>query len=646
MHRDLKPGNILVTADGVPKLLDFGIAKLVESDANAPVEETSTAMRAMSLESASPEQVRGETVTTATDVYALGVLLHRLLTQCGPYDRAATPHELARAICEQDPRRPSDAAANANEARQLRGDLDTIVLKAMQKDPARRYATVDQLTADVGRHLAGRPVLARPDTMRYRATKFVTRHKAGAAAAALIVVSIVGGIIGTTREAQVAREQRRRAERRFNDVRRLANSFLFEFHDAIAPLPGSIGAREIVVRRALEYLDSLSSESANDASLERELAAAYEKVGDVQGLPGSANLGDTAGALTSHYRALQFRQALAAANTAGSSLQDDLAATHRHIGSILVSRHDLRGALAHDRVALDICNALLARNPAGVVERRSIATSYHTIGEVMTELGDFSAAFDSFQKETRIFEELLAQDPRSPSAQRNVAIAYKKLGAVLEKNGDRTAALSNYRKAIALDEVRAGADPNNAQAQLDVSFGYASIGYALSTTGDFAGSLENYQRALVRRERVAAADPRDVNAQDQVVRAHLSIGQVLRKAGRHEASIQQFNQALKIVSDRDAADPGNPAVRERLSAVYAALAEANAALASGASVTGERTRRWRDARAWTRKSLDVWEERRVSGTLSAANRSEVDALAALAATCDVELARLSASSRK
>src|SRR6185436_7939350 len=214
--------------------------------------------------------------------------------------------DMVRAICEEEPLRPSDAAAGrtavagAITARDLRGDLDLIVLKALHKDLARRYGSVEQLSDDVARHLDGRPVIAQADSIRYRATKFVTRHKVGVAASALVAVSLVGGIFATTWQMHIAGVERARAERRFNDVRRLSTSFLFEFHDAIAPLPGSTKARELVVRRAREYLDSLSAESGNDPSLQRDLATAYERVGDVQGLPQFANLGDTSGAVESH----------------------------------------------------------------------------------------------------------------------------------------------------------------------------------------------------------------------------------------------------------------------------------------------------------------------------------------------------------
>ncbi|HLK64938.1 MAG TPA: serine/threonine-protein kinase [Bryobacteraceae bacterium] len=307
VHRDLKPANILVSPGGDPKLLDFGIARLME-DGSGAIAQTVTSAVMLTPDYASPEQVKGEPAGISSDIYSLGAILYELLCGVRPHRlESYSTAEVYRAICEVEPPAPSAATADSHLRRELRGDLDTLVLHAMDKDPAARYASAEAFSAEVEHYLSGRPLTVRPASAFERAWKFVKRNRLAVGAGVAVAASLIGGITASTIQA-------RRAEQRFAQVRALANTFLFQFHDEIRFIPGTTRARAMVVKTALQYLDNLSHSSGNDPALKAELAQAYRRVADAQASPNQPNLGDSQGAIASLERAVSLYDSLDAGN--------------------------------------------------------------------------------------------------------------------------------------------------------------------------------------------------------------------------------------------------------------------------------------------------------------------------------------------
>jgi len=697
VHRDLKPGNILVNAEGQPKLLDFGLAKLLDP-ALGGVDQTATQQRFLTPSYASPEQIQGNPITTASDVYSLGVLLYLLLTGHRPYgSESSSAQEIARAVCEAEPTRPSAAALRGSEAearasarsatprglrRRLNGDLDAILLKALRKEPERRFASVERLAADLRRHLEGRPVSARAGTTWYLASRFVATHRAGVLATALVVVSLAWGLVETSR-------QRARAERRFGEVRELANSFIFEIHDAIENLPGSTKARELLIERARKHLDGLAREAGGDRALQLELAAAYEKLGDVLGRYAVSNLGRTPEAVDSYRKALAIRETLVAESKGAAQERLDLARNHSRLGESLTRNGDLPGALERQRRSLAIREALAREEPGNVeaqsalsvsyfeigstlqslgdrsgalsnlrnalaireklVEthpdrvgfKRGLGNNYGLIGEVLLSGGDLAGAADAFRRSLSIFEAALNREPAHTATHLAVQTAWLDLGVVEAQQGNVQAALQNYRNALDICEKLTAADPANIEPQRALALVLSHIGDALASAGSAAEALASQRRALAVAEGYAGRDSADPLSRLELARYQRAVALALARAGDRPASLEGLRKALATAETLAAKNPASAEFRVAVALGQLDLGQANAALASAPSPAVQSLARWRQARASFQKSLESWTDLKRSGLLQQSDACRIEEAARGVAVADKALGRFS-----
>lgn len=662
VHRDIKPANVLVTGDGECKLLDFGIAKEIELNAG---DDAQTKTQAFTLHYASPEQMTGQPITVASDIYSLGALLYRLLSGQVIHAQATNLHSQLQAIETTSLEKPSrvllaqlkfEESERKKRARKLQGDLDDIVMKCLRSEPVARYGSVRELIDDIHRYKSHEPVLARRGSFSYRATRWLRRNWLAVGAASALLLTLAIGMVATVWQARVAEQQRVLAQKRFDLSRALVKDVLFEFQDRLASVPGTIEARRQLVASTKKYLQELSADAQDDPDLLADMALVERRLGDITGNPQHPNIGDTPSARLHYERAEKLSRRAVSLRPKDPRLSLELARTLYARGQFAFWDDDLKLSESAYRAAIPLFATELKRNPAKEISLQH-DSAVIGLGDVQHWNGQLKEALATYDSVCNARVLAAAKDPalmdsagichahradtlawleRYPEATREIDLALaidvaqmkktpndnhyahgyivtqSKRGEILDWSGKKEEALDAMTQGLEVAEKMAIKDPSDVRSARNVALMHSKRGDVLLAMNRTDAAIADYKAGLAANIALQKRAPTQSEYQRDVAFSHKRVGMAYHQAGEGVQAAVHLDEALKYARMKYDANPKAPAIRRDLAV----------ALGDRTLTTGKLKLRC----TWAAEALALWKGLEKDGLLSPSDAPQLPML--------------------